>query len=129
MSTAEPLLVIQSYKKGGDSMSLHKTLEEMRPTYVVIYTAEISTIRQLEVFNRFKTPIFHKQFLKTFFYSKVYQNKNPSISLKVFFLLYGDSVEEQAYLTSMRREKEAFEKLINAKTVSLKIKIKLRNFL
>lgn len=51
LSAAEPLLVIESFKKGGDPLSLLKTLGEMQPTYVVIYTAEISTIRQLEVFN------------------------------------------------------------------------------
>lgn len=52
-----------------------------------------------------------------FIFLQVYQNNNPSISLKIFFLVYGGSVEEQGYLTALRREKEAFDKLINTKTV------------
>ena len=35
--------------------------------------------------------------------------------IKVFFLMYSNSVEEQAYLTSLRREKDAFEFLIKEK--------------
>jgi len=33
--------------------------------------------------------------------------------------MYGGSVEEQAYLTTLRQEKEAFEYLIKEKAVSL----------
>ncbi|XP_031784580.1 DNA repair endonuclease XPF isoform X2 [Nasonia vitripennis] len=94
ISSSDPILIIQSIKKGGDTMSLHRTLDEVQPSYVIMYAADISTVRQLEV----------------------YQNKYPSISLKVFFLIYGGSVEEQAYLTSLRREKDAFDKLVFAKT-------------
>lgn len=37
--------------------------------------------------------------------------------LKVYFLAYTESVEEQSYLTSLRREKQAFEHLIETKSV------------
>ncbi|XP_053593687.1 DNA repair endonuclease XPF [Microplitis demolitor] len=93
-SMTDPIVLIQSVKRGGDPMALQRTLSETLPGYIVMYGADISSIRQLEV----------------------YQNNNPSISLKIFFLVYGGSVEEQGYLTSLRREKEAFDKLINAKT-------------
>lgn len=33
--------------------------------------------------------------------------------------MYADSVEEQRYLSSLRREKESFERLIREKAVSL----------
>ena len=33
-------------------------------------------------------------------------------------MMYQDSVEEQRYLTNVRREKEAFEQLIRTKAVS-----------
>ena len=49
MSSSEPLLIIQSIKKGGDAMSLHRTLEEATPSYVIMYVADISAVRQLEV--------------------------------------------------------------------------------
>nr|XP_033329091.1 DNA repair endonuclease XPF isoform X1 [Megalopta genalis] len=89
-----PIILIQSLKRNDDPMSLQRALEEHMPTNIIMYVADISAVRQIEV----------------------YQNNNPSIDLKVYFLIYGGSVEEQEYLTSLRREKEAFEKLINAKT-------------
>ncbi|XP_033212535.1 DNA repair endonuclease XPF isoform X1 [Belonocnema kinseyi] len=94
IATEAPIVVVQSLKKGGDSMALQRILSEVLPSFVVLYTADISTVRQLE---------------------KIYQNRNVSLPLTVYFLIYGGSVEEQAYLTSLRREKAAFEKLINAK--------------
>ena len=36
----------------------------------------------------------------------------------MFFLYYGDSVEEQRFLSAVRREKDAFSKLIREKGVS-----------
>ena len=41
--------------------------------------------------------------------------ENNLFQVKVYFLIYSNSVEEQAYLTSLRREKEAFEFLIKEK--------------
>jgi len=38
--------------------------------------------------------------------------------LKVFFLIHAETVEEQSYLTTLRREKESFEYLIETKSVS-----------
>lgn len=80
-------------------MALQRMLTEHMPNNVILYATDIGTVRQLEV----------------------YQNNNPSLNLKVYFLIYGGSVEEQEYLTSLRREKEAFHSLINTKTVSLQI--------
>ncbi|XP_024942375.1 DNA repair endonuclease XPF isoform X1 [Cephus cinctus] len=89
-----PIVIVQSLKKHGDPMALQRILSEKVPRYIVMYAADISAVRQLEA----------------------YQNNNPSIQLNVYFLIYGGSVEEQAYLTSLRREKEAFDMLINTKT-------------
>jgi len=36
----------------------------------------------------------------------------PLQTCRVYFLIYGGSTEEQRYLTALRKEKEAFEKLI-----------------
>ncbi|KAJ3197530.1 hypothetical protein HK101_002833 [Irineochytrium annulatum] len=46
---------------------------------------------------------------------KVYKSLNPSNPLKVYFMIYDNSIEEQKYLTAIRREKDAFEKLIRDK--------------
>ena len=55
-----------------------------------MYDADVTFVRQIEVF----------------------QANNPKLKTRVHFLMYKGSVEEQAYLTVIRREKEAFEKLI-----------------
>jgi hypothetical protein len=47
---------------------------------------------------------------------EVYKAANPHLHIKVYFLIYDNSAEEQKYLTSLRKEKEAFEKLIMAKS-------------
>jgi DNA excision repair protein ERCC-4 len=49
----------------------------------------------------------------------VYQSSYPEIQVRVYFLVYGGSVEEQAFLTSLRREKEAFDFLIKEKAVRI----------
>ncbi|XP_071859603.1 DNA repair endonuclease XPF-like isoform X2 [Bombus fervidus] len=94
INTNTPIVLIQCLKKHGDPMALQRALTEHTPTNIIMYVADMSAVRQIEV----------------------YQNNNPSIDLKVYFLIYESSVEEQEYLTSLRREKEAFHLLINAKT-------------
>jgi hypothetical protein len=37
--------------------------------------------------------------------------------LKIYFVMYENSIEEQRYLTSIRKEKNAFERLIHEKSV------------
>jgi DNA excision repair protein ERCC-4 len=71
-------------------------LKQLNPAFVVMTVPNLVFIRQVELF----------------------QARNPSHSLcRIYFLLYEDSVEEQQYLTKIRREKEAFESLIKEKGV------------
>ncbi|XP_023330558.1 DNA repair endonuclease XPF isoform X2 [Eurytemora carolleeae] len=69
-------------------------LEETSPRFIILYDADVSFVRQIECF----------------------QANNPNLKIRVYFLMYKGSVEEQAYLTVLRREKEAFEKLISEKS-------------
>uniref|UniRef100_A0A8D0BB36 DNA repair endonuclease XPF n=1 Tax=Salvator merianae TaxID=96440 RepID=A0A8D0BB36_SALMN len=89
----EPLTVIHPLKGCGDPYSLTRILHEVAPRYVVLYDAELTFVRQLEI----------------------YKASRPGRPLRVYFLVYGGSVEEQCYLTTLRKEKEAFEKLIREK--------------
>ena len=57
VSTCAPILVIQSLKKGGNPMSLEKTLNELKPKYIIMYVANISAVRQLEVSSNIKNCI------------------------------------------------------------------------
>lgn len=68
----------------------------MSPDYVVLYNINISAIRQIETFEA------------------RYQ-RHKKRRLKVFVLMHGKTVEEQSFLTSLRREKQAFELLIETK--------------
>ena len=47
----------------------------------------------------------------------MYQASHSESTIRVYFLIYDASAEEQAYLTHLRREKEAFEMLIREKSV------------
>ncbi|KAL5241016.1 hypothetical protein ACI65C_008426 [Semiaphis heraclei] len=91
----EPIIVIQQYKKDGDFLSLPRTLRELQPKYIVMYDANMTAVRQIEVF----------------------QNSDAKSKLVVYFLIFGGSTEEQAYLTTLRREKLLFDFLIKEKAV------------
>lgn len=86
------LLMIHSYD--GD-MDEH-ILEEVKPRYIIMYEPDAAFIRRVEV----------------------YRSSHTDRNVKVYFLYYGGSVEEQRYLSAVRREKDAFTKLIREKGVS-----------
>lgn len=88
----EPLTVIHPLKGLTDPHSLTRVLHEVEPRFVVLYDAELSFVRQLEI----------------------YKACRPGKPLRVYFLIYGGSTEEQKYLTSLSKEKKAFEHLIRS---------------
>ncbi|XP_051771690.1 DNA repair endonuclease XPF isoform X2 [Ctenopharyngodon idella] len=89
----EPLTVIHPLKGCTDPYSLTRVLHEVDPMFVVLYDAELSFVRQLEI----------------------YKASRPGKPLRVYFLIYGGSTEEQRYLTVLSKEKQAFEHLIREK--------------
>ncbi|XP_067100525.1 DNA repair endonuclease XPF isoform X1 [Osmerus mordax] len=89
----EPLTVIHPLRGCTDPYSLTRVLHEVEPSFVVLYDAELSFVRQLEV----------------------YKASRPGKPLRVYFLIYGGSTEEQRYLTGLSKEKKAFEHLIREK--------------
>lgn len=89
----EPLTVIHPLKGCSDPYSLTRVLHEVDPMFVVLYDAELSFVRQLEI----------------------YKASRPGKPLRVYFLIYGGSTEEQRYLTVLSKEKQAFEHLIREK--------------
>ena len=70
----------------------HNAIADVCPTYVIMYDPDISVIRELEAF----------------------QSTLPYY-LRVYFLCYDKSVEEHRYVTSLNKDKTAFEKLITTK--------------
>ncbi|GAB7348110.1 hypothetical protein MBLNU459_g6132t1 [Dothideomycetes sp. NU459] len=65
-------------------------LEEIRPRYVIMYEPDAAFIRRIEV----------------------YRSSHVNRNVRVYFMYYGGSVEEQRYLSAVRKEKDAFTKLI-----------------
>ena len=88
----QDLVVVHPYD--GD-MDEH-VLEEVRPRYVVMYEPDAAFIRRVEV----------------------YRSSHDDRNVRVYFLYYGGSVEEQRYLSAVRKEKDAFTRLIKEKGVS-----------
>ncbi|XP_016946307.1 DNA repair endonuclease XPF [Drosophila biarmipes] len=94
----QPYICLQTFKTEREgSMALERMLEQLQPHYVVMYNTNVTAIRQLEVFEaRRRLP--------------------PADRMRVYFLIHARTVEEQAYLTSLRREKAAFELIIDTKS-------------
>ncbi|KAN0119590.1 MUS38-like protein [Hyaloscypha variabilis] len=86
----QDLVVVHAYD--GD-MDEH-VLEEVKPRYIIMYEPDTSFVRRVEV----------------------YRSSHNDRNVRVYFLYYGGSVEEQRYLSSVRREKDAFTKLIKEKS-------------
>lgn len=97
---------IQTYSSiEGEQTQLF--LEDMHPSYVVLYDADPSFIRALEIYaSSLDTP------------------QKELDRLRVFFLLFEESSEEKIFLSSLEREQNAFEKLIqHKKTMALPLQM------
>lgn len=70
-----------------------RILRRFKPRYIILYDLDMSLVRQIEI---------HKA-------------THPALPVRVYFVMYGNSVEEQRYLTTLRVEKQAFEHLIKEK--------------
>ncbi len=69
-------------------------LEEIKPRYVIMYEPDAAFIRRIEM----------------------YRSSHNNRQVRVYFMYYGGSVEEQRYLSAVRREKDAFTKLIRERS-------------
>jgi DNA excision repair protein ERCC-4 len=70
-------------------------LEEVQPRYVIMYEPDAAFIRRVEV----------------------YRSSHTARNVRVYFTYYAGSVEEQRYLSAVRKEKDAFTKLIKERAV------------
>lgn len=79
----------------SSEFALQQLLHSVEPKYIILYDVNIATVREIEM----------------------YQATRAKEVLRVYFLMYEDSIDEQRYLTSLRREKDAFEFLIKEKSI------------
>lgn len=93
-----PIIHILTFKRNLNGICLEDTLHALQPSYIVMYHSDITATRQVELYEARR------------------KNRDEQ-ELKVYFMMHAQTTEEQAYLTSIRREKESFELLIQAKSV------------
>lgn len=86
----DDLVLVHPYDGDMDD----QLLEEIRPRYVIMYEPDAAFIRRVEV----------------------YRSSHTDRNIRVYFMYYGNSTEEQRYLSAVRREKDAFGKLIKEKS-------------
>lgn len=84
------LVLIHPYDGDNDD----HLLEELKPRYVIMYEPDAAFIRRIEV----------------------YRSSHGNRQVRIYFMYYGGSVEEQRYLSAVRREKDAFTKLIRERS-------------
>lgn len=87
-------VVIQTYTSIEGEEAYH-LLSDMQPTHVILYDAEPSFIRSLEIHSVCVEPTVD--------------------AMKIYFLLFEASAEEKNYLKALEREQNAFERLIQHK--------------
>lgn len=84
------LILIHTYDKQNQEESL---LQEISPSFIIMYEPDTTFIRRAEI----------------------YRSSNPYKEVRVYFMYYGMSVEEQRYLAAVRKEKDAFTRLVREK--------------
>ncbi|CAB3403941.1 unnamed protein product [Caenorhabditis bovis] len=82
--------LIMASANDWDRYTILKLLEQKQPSVIVLYTMNLQTLRQIEL----------------------YRACNPKKYLQVYCLQYLESTEESRYLESINRETLAFEALI-----------------
>lgn len=81
-------IVVHAYS--GDSNDM--LLEEIRPKYIITFSPNTEFVRRVEVYRS--------------------SHMSADVGVRVYSLVYPGSVEEQRYLSQVRREKDAFTRLI-----------------
>ena len=107
---AEDLVIIRPYSGEEDET----TLQDIRPRFIVMYDPDPAFIRRIEVSL---STVQSRSGFSNSRYFQVYRSTNPGLGVRVYFMIYQDSVEEQKYLSGLRKEKDAFERLIREKAV------------
>ncbi|GAA93837.1 uncharacterized protein L969DRAFT_92247 [Mixia osmundae IAM 14324] len=82
----EDIVIIRPYAGEDDTIML----EELMPKFIIMYEPNLSFVRQIEA----------------------YRNSHPGVNIRVYWMTYDTSAEESLYLTEIRAEKDAFERLI-----------------
>ncbi|KAJ3561892.1 hypothetical protein NP233_g9913 [Leucocoprinus birnbaumii] len=83
---AEQTIVIRAYSDDTDD----RMLAEIQPRFIVLFEPSLEFVRRIEV----------------------YRGSYAGLAVRVYHMLYANSCEEHRYLAALRKEKEAFERLV-----------------
>ncbi|KAF7301049.1 ERCC4 domain-containing protein [Mycena indigotica] len=86
-------VVVRAY--GGDADD--RMLAELQPRFIVMYEPNMDFVRRIEV----------------------YRSSSPGLNVRVYHMIYGNSSEEHRYLAGVRKEKDAFQRLIKERGTML----------
>ncbi|KAJ7062873.1 hypothetical protein C8F01DRAFT_985778 [Mycena amicta] len=79
-------VIVRAY--GGDADD--RMLAELQPRFIIMYEPNMDFVRRIEV----------------------YRSSSPGLNVRVYHMVYGNSCEEHRYLAGVRKEKDAFQRLI-----------------
>ncbi|KAL5529182.1 hypothetical protein ACEPAG_5156 [Sanghuangporus baumii] len=88
----EQTIIFRTYSDDSDD----KVLEELSPRFIVMYEPSPEFVRRIEI--------------------KCYRSSNPGLAVRVYLMIYRYSCEEHKLLAGIRREKEAFVRLIKERS-------------
>lgn len=72
-----------------------RILAELQPRYIIMFEPNLEFVRRVEVYKR----------------------STPGLGVRVYLMIYNTSFEEAKYLAGVRREKDAFERIIKERGV------------
>ena len=99
----EETVLIRAYSDDTDD----RMLTEIKPKFIVMFEPDMDFVRRVEVslVELWEEGRLHGC-------TQVYKSSNPGLAVRVYHMVYSNSCEEHKYLAGIRREKEAFERLI-----------------
>ena len=87
----EETVLIRAYSDDGDD----RMLAEIQPRYIIMLEPNLEFVRRVEV----------------------YKKGIPGLGVRVYLMIYNLSFEEAKYLAGVRKEKDAFERIIKERGV------------
>lgn len=87
----EEAVVVRAYSDDSDD----RVLAEIQPRFIIMFEPNLEFVRRVEVYKR----------------------SAPGLGVRVYLMIYNLSYEEAKYLAGVRKEKDAFERIIKERGV------------
>ena len=91
----EATVLVRAYSDDSDD----RVLAEVQPRYIIMFEPSLDFVRRVEV----------------------YKKSTPGLGVRVYLMIYNLSSEEAKYLAGVRKEKDAFERIIKERGVCTRL--------